>query len=73
MKTHILPRRTSMKTLVALAATTFLAGDCLHAQPREDAQPLLAYVGTFSSPLRDVLPTQVDLPPGNDQGLLNCR
>ena len=24
-----------------------------------------AYVGTFSSPLKDVLPTQVDLPPGN--------
>ena len=27
--------------------------------------PLMAYVGTFSSPLRDTLPTQVDLPPGN--------
>jgi len=31
--------------------------------------PLVAYVGTFSSPLRDVLPTQVDLPPGNGQGI----
>ncbi len=31
--------------------------------------PLLAYVGTFSSPLRDVLPTQVDLPPGNGRGI----
>src|SRR5579872_1508055 len=30
---------------------------------------LIAYVGTFSSPLRDVLPTQVDLPPGNGQGI----
>jgi 6-phosphogluconolactonase (cycloisomerase 2 family) len=30
---------------------------------------LLAYVGTFSSPLRDVLPTQVDLPPGNGRGI----
>ena len=29
----------------------------------------MAYVGTFSSPLRDVLPTQVDLPPGNGQGI----
>ncbi len=28
-----------------------------------------AFVGTFSSPLRDVLPTQVDLPPGNGQGI----
>src|SRR5260370_25259131 len=34
-----------------------------------DAGPLLAYVGTFSSPLRDVLPTQVDLPPGNGRGI----
>ena len=29
----------------------------------------MAYVGTFSSPLRDVLPTQVDLPPGNGSGI----
>lgn len=28
-----------------------------------------AYVGTFSSPLKDVLPTQVDLPPGNGRGI----
>jgi 6-phosphogluconolactonase (cycloisomerase 2 family) len=26
-------------------------------------------VGTYSSPLRDVLPTQVDLPPGNGRGI----
>ncbi|MFO0011514.1 MAG: lactonase family protein [Planctomycetota bacterium] len=32
-------------------------------------RPLWAYVGTFSSPLRDVLPTQVDLPPGNGRGI----
>jgi 6-phosphogluconolactonase (cycloisomerase 2 family) len=31
--------------------------------------PLLAYVGTFSSPLKDTLPTQVDLPPGNGRGI----
>ena len=29
----------------------------------------MAYVGTFSSPLEDVLPTQVDLPPGNGRGI----
>ncbi|MFO0927831.1 MAG: lactonase family protein [Gemmataceae bacterium] len=40
----------------------------LHAAS-EAAAPLMAYVGTFSSPLRDVLPTQVDLPPGNGQGI----
>ena len=39
--------------------------------PAADAEsaPLMAYVGTFSSPLRDVLPTQVDLPPGNGRGI----
>ncbi len=29
----------------------------------------MAYVGTFSSPLGDMLPTQVDLPPGNGRGI----
>lgn len=32
-------------------------------------KPLMAYVGTFTSPLQDVLPTQVDLPPGNGRGI----
>lgn len=35
----------------------------------DEPRPLIAYVGTFSSPLRDVLPTQVDLPPGNGRGI----
>ena len=35
----------------------------------EPPQQLMAYVGTFSAPLRDVLPTQVDLPPGNGRGI----
>jgi 6-phosphogluconolactonase len=39
------------------------------AAARPASGPLLAYVGTFSSPLRDVLPTQVDLPPGNGRGI----
>ncbi len=29
----------------------------------------MAYVGTFSSPLEDMPPTQVDLPPGNGRGI----
>jgi 6-phosphogluconolactonase (cycloisomerase 2 family) len=41
----------------------------LRAHAGEVAGPLLAYVGTFSSPLGDVLPTQVDLPPGNGRGI----
>ena len=41
----------------------------LLAQEPGAIAPLLAYVGTFSSPLRDVLPTQVDRPPGNGRGI----
>ena len=39
------------------------------AGPAGVAAPLVGYVGTFSSPLRDTLPTQVDLPPGNGRGI----
>jgi 6-phosphogluconolactonase (cycloisomerase 2 family) len=47
-----------------------LACLALSAANAEDANaPLIAYVGTFSSPLKDVLPTQVDLPPGNGRGI----
>jgi 6-phosphogluconolactonase (cycloisomerase 2 family) len=35
----------------------------------EAVAPLVAYVGTFSSPLRDPLKTQVDLPRGNGRGI----
>src|SRR5271166_6641989 len=62
-------RRSFLKTSVALAGTTRLWDGLLQAQSGETTGPLLAYVGTFSSPLRDVLPTQVDLPPGNGRGI----
>jgi 6-phosphogluconolactonase len=41
----------------------------LAAQPPDTARPLMAYVGTFSSPLKDMPATQVDLPPGNGRGI----
>src|SRR5437588_7880285 len=62
-------RRSFLKTAVALAGTTSLMPGLLQAQSAKAAGPLLAYVGTFSSPLGDVLPTQVDLPPGNGRGI----
>jgi 6-phosphogluconolactonase len=62
-------RRSFLKTYAALAGTTPLMAGLLKAQSAEAAGPRLAYVGTFSSPLRDVLPTQVDLPPGNGRGI----
>jgi 6-phosphogluconolactonase (cycloisomerase 2 family) len=62
-------RRSFLKTSAVLAGTAPAMSGLLGAQPEEAAKPLLAYVGTFSSPLRDVLPTQVDLPPGNGRGI----
>src|SRR5687768_7703774 len=69
MTQHDPLRRSFLKTSVALAGTSPLIGGLLQAQAAEAKEPLLAYVGTFSSPLRDVLPTQVDLPPGNGRGI----
>lgn len=62
-------RRSFLKTSIAAAgAAPFLASES-EAGTREATGPLMAYVGTFSSPLRDVLATQVDLPPGNGRGI----
>jgi 6-phosphogluconolactonase (cycloisomerase 2 family) len=62
-------RRWFGSTAVALAAALSLSAGALHARAGEPGAPLIAYVGTFSSPLRDVLPTQVDRPPGNGRGI----
>jgi len=51
-----------------LIGSAALAG-CHGAPTPGGGRPLVAYVGTFSSPLRDMLPTQVDLPPGNGRGI----
>jgi len=51
-----------------LVGSAALAG-CQAAPTPGGRRPLVAYVGTFSSPLRDMLPTQVDLPPGNGRGI----
>src|SRR4051812_42277668 len=61
--------RASLTASLALAGAMLFTGDWLRAAPGEGGAPLIAYVGTFSSPLRDVLPTQVDLPPGNGRGI----
>lgn len=62
-------RRQFLATSATFAGTAPLIGAFLQAQPAAELKPLIAYVGTFSSPLRDVLPTQVDLPPGNGRGI----
>ncbi|MBI3880292.1 MAG: lactonase family protein [Verrucomicrobia bacterium] len=65
----ILSRRAFLKTSTALAGSGPLLAATLNALAAARKSPLMAYVGTFSSPLHDVLPTQVDLPPGNGRGI----
>jgi 6-phosphogluconolactonase (cycloisomerase 2 family) len=61
-------RRSFLRTTAAIAGAAPLV-----ARGADDDRPLIAYVGTFSSPLKDVLPTQVDLPPGNGRGIHRFR
>jgi 6-phosphogluconolactonase (cycloisomerase 2 family) len=63
-----LSRRAFLKAAMVMTAASSPAWRCL-VQAQSAKAPLIAYVGTFSSPLRDVLPTQVDLPPGNGRGI----
>ncbi|MDF1740566.1 MAG: lactonase family protein [Verrucomicrobiales bacterium] len=51
----------TLLTVVSLSLFTALADD--------KAPPLIAYVGTYTSPLKNMLDTQVDLPPGNGRGI----
>ena len=62
-------RRLFLKSSAVLAGTAALNVVAQSAAAPDDSGPLYAYVGTFSSPLQDVLPTQVDLPPGNGRGI----
>ena len=60
-------RRSILKASSAmLAGVPFLAS---LARAGEAKGALIAYVGTYSSPLQHVKATQVDLPPGNGRGI----
>lgn len=61
-------RRTFLRASTALASGTVIASS-LKAQTAEAQGPLMAYVGTYTSPLQNMRPTQVDLPPGNGRGI----
>jgi 6-phosphogluconolactonase (cycloisomerase 2 family) len=73
MKRLDLSRRSFLTRSVALAGTAPLLARSPGARADAAGGTLQAYVGTFSSPLRDVLPTQVDLPPGNGRGIHRFR
>ncbi len=69
MNTPSISRRNFLKTTSVLAVGAPLLAGIQSAHSASVKRPLMAYVGTFSSPLRDTLPTQVDLPPGNGRGI----
>jgi 6-phosphogluconolactonase (cycloisomerase 2 family) len=62
-------RRSFLGISVAIGGAASLLARLPEVPADEADGPLVAYVGTFSSPLHDVLPTQVDLPPGNGRGI----
>jgi 6-phosphogluconolactonase len=62
-------RRAFLMATAPLVAVGLHPTQRLFASSLQSTGKLMAYVGTFSSPLKDVLPTQVDLPPGNGQGI----
>src|SRR5688572_13356805 len=61
-------RRSFLKASSVLTSGPLIA-PLLKAQGETTVAPLIAYVGTYSSPLKNVRPTQVDLPPGNGRGI----
>jgi 6-phosphogluconolactonase len=69
MTERLISRRWFLKTTTAVTAMSPFA----RVQRGAGARPLFAYVGTFSSPLKDTLPTQVDLPPGTGRGIHTFR
>lgn len=65
---HLLQFSVTERIRISLATFGLVfAASILSAQ--SDKKPLIAYVGTYTSPLQNMRDTQVDLPPGNGQGI----
>jgi 6-phosphogluconolactonase len=63
-------RRSFLKVAAGVALTGPGIAPRVGAQARADPRPpLMAYVGTYSSPPVDTPPGKVDLPPGNGRGI----
>jgi 6-phosphogluconolactonase (cycloisomerase 2 family) len=69
MVSPALSRRAFLKATAGLAAGAPLLASVRNARAETDKGALIAYVGTYSAPLKNVRPTQVDLPPGNGRGI----
>ena len=60
----------SRRALLAASSLALLvAGSLTTTQAADGDKPLIAYVGTYTSPLQNMRDTQVDLPPGNGRGI----
>jgi 6-phosphogluconolactonase len=57
------------RCVALVAILLFLVNSGGVARAGDSPAPLFAYVGTYTARLRDVPPTQVDLPPGNGRGI----
>jgi 6-phosphogluconolactonase (cycloisomerase 2 family) len=64
-----LSRRSFLAASAGLAASLRFSSNAGGTESKAADRPRMAYVGTFSAPLKDVPPTQVDLPPGNGRGI----
>ncbi len=64
-----LSRRSFLKSTAALAGGGSVLATIFGTQAAAPKGALMAYVGTFSSPLPIIRPGQVDLPPGNGRGI----
>mgnify|MGYP001826539890 CR=1 FL=1 len=70
MKRRSQPRRSFLMTsLVFAGAVLLVTHSWLFAESDDVGRPLIAYVGTYTSPLKNMRSTQVDLPPGNGRGI----
>src|SRR5882724_4558039 len=68
MNPLLLSRRSFVKTSAALVGSSVLPS-LRNAKAAAAQAPLIAYVGTYSSPLPIIRPGQVDQPPGNGRGI----
>jgi len=62
-------RRSFLKASAALAASGPIWASLAKAPAATARGPLIAYIGTYSSPLPIIRPGQVDQPPGNGRGI----
>ena len=62
-------RRAFLKTTSSLVAAPLVAAAASANAASEAKGKLIAYVGTYTSPLKNMKATQVDLPPGNGRGI----